>query len=94
MSGIDASRSKAGVFWPLSPDVTSVEKIAQLRALCALTAAYCGSAHELVGELGRAEYDADAAARALELFDRLPSLRRRHIIATFAAIMRPRRAPR
>jgi hypothetical protein len=76
----------------LSPDVTPVEMVAQLRALCALTAAHCGSEHELIGELRRAEHDADAAARAMELFDKLPSLRRRRIISTLAAIMSPRRA--
>jgi hypothetical protein len=92
MDGAAASRTKAGMFWPLSPDVTSVEMVAQLRALCALVAAHCGSSHELVSTLRQAEHDADAAARAMELFDRLPSLRRRHIISTLAAIMSPRRA--
>jgi hypothetical protein len=92
MDGAAASRTKAGMFWPLSPDVTSVEMVAQLRALCALVAAHCGSSHELVSALRQAEHDADAAARAMELFDRLPSLRRRHIISTLAAIMSPRRA--
>jgi hypothetical protein len=91
MDGTAASRSRAGVFWPLSPDVTPVEMVAQLRALCALVAAHCGSSHELVSTLHQAEHDADAAARALELFDRLPSLRRRRIIATLASIMRPGR---
>jgi hypothetical protein len=80
-----------GKFWPLSPDVTPVEKVAQLRALCALTAVFAGSGHPLIDMLRRSETDHDAAAEALAMFDRLPSLRRRHIISTFAAIMNPRR---
>ena len=76
-------------FGPWSPTVDPVERIAQLRALCALAAAYCGSSHELVGELRRAETDEAAAANALQLLDRLPSLMRRRLISVFAAIMFP-----
>jgi hypothetical protein len=88
-----APRALAGLFGPWSPGIDATERVAQLRALSALTAAYCGSAHELVGELRRAETDPDAAARALELLDRLPSLTRRRLISTFASIMRPRGVP-
>jgi hypothetical protein len=90
---LDASRSPAGLFGPFRPDVDRVEKTAQFRALAMGAAVYCGSDHELVGELRKAETDETAAANALELLDRLPSLTRRRLISTFAAIMRPRRAP-
>jgi hypothetical protein len=90
MTSTAASRLP-GKFWPLSPDVTPVEKVAQLRALCALTAVFAGSGHPLIDMLRRAETDRDAAAEALAMFDQLPSLPRRHVISTFAAIMRPGR---
>jgi hypothetical protein len=73
-------------FGPWSQAVGPVERIAQFRALCALTAAYCGSSHDLVGELRAAETDRNAADRAIALLDALPSLTRRRLIATFGAI--------
>jgi hypothetical protein len=94
MDRIDTLLRTSAPFGPWAAHVDGVEKIAQFRALAMGAAVYCGSGHKLVGELRKAETDEAAAARALELFDRLPSLRRRHIIATFAAVMRPRRSPR
>jgi hypothetical protein len=76
----------AAPFGPWAPNVNPVERVAQLRALCALAAVYCGSSHQLVGELRAAETDRDATERALALLDALPSLTRRRLIATFGAI--------
>jgi hypothetical protein len=87
---LDTSRSPAGPFGPFRPDVDRVERVAGFRALAMGAAVYCGSHHELVGELRKAETDEAAAAHALELLDRLPSLTRRRLISTFAVVMRPR----
>src|SRR5258707_16654 len=77
-------------FGPWSPDVDSVERVAQLRALCALAAVFCSSQHPLVAELRRAETDPDAAERALTLLDALPSLTRRRLISVFAVVTFPK----
>jgi len=87
---MDHTVPPAGLFGPFLPHTDRAEQKAQFRALAMGAAVYVGSSHPLIDMLRRAETDHNAAAEALAMFDRLPSLRRRHIIATFAAIMRPR----
>jgi len=86
-------RVRAGLFgpWSPSPSISPVERTAQFRSLAALAAAYFGSGHRLVSELRHAEIDADAAARALALLDKTPTLTRRRLIATFGAVTWPKR---
>jgi hypothetical protein len=84
--------SKNAPFGPWSPHLhDATERGKQLRALAALSAVFVGSDHEIVDTLRKAEHDASALRQALMLFDGLHSMRRRHIIATFATIMPPRR---
>jgi hypothetical protein len=95
MAHIDTSRSPAGLFGPFRPDVDRVERVAGLRALAAFSAVFAGSDHVVVDLLRRAETDAGALDQALTELDRLPSLWRRRVIASYARLMRPRprRAP-
>jgi hypothetical protein len=86
-------RKRGGPFGPWSPGVDRVERVAALRALAALVAVFCGSDHVAVDALRHAEADAGALDQALAEFDKLPSLRRRHVITTYARIMSPRRGP-
>jgi hypothetical protein len=76
-------------FGPWSPGVTEYDRRAGLRAICALCAAYCGSDHPVVTTLRLAERVPDMMGQALDEFDRLPALRRRRIVGTYAAVMRP-----
>jgi hypothetical protein len=78
-----------GVFGPWRPGIPENERWAGLRALAALSAVFAGMDHPVVAALRRAELEPAAAGEALALFDRLPTLRRRQVIATYARIMRP-----
>jgi hypothetical protein len=83
--------STVGAFGPWSPDVVDpTEKVAQLRSLAALSAAFLGSSHPLVDTLRKAEADNTAATEALQLLDALPSLTKRRLLSTFGAITWPR----
>jgi hypothetical protein len=81
----------AGAFGPFRPDTPELERVAGLRALAAFVSVYCGADHVVVDLLRHAEADAAASSHALAEFDRLPSLRRRHVIAAYARLVRPRR---
>jgi hypothetical protein len=79
-----------GAFGPWSPGLDSMERLAQLRCLAGLAAGFVGSGNPLVAALRAAERDGETAARALELLDRVPSLTRRRLLATFGAVTWPR----
>jgi hypothetical protein len=76
-------------FGPWVVGIAPAERIAQLRALAALAAVFLGSAHPLVEMLRAAERDDDAAAQALALLDRVPSLTGRRMLATFCRVTWP-----
>ena len=80
-----ASSDRASLlFGPWSPAFDPVERVAQLRSLAAPAAVFLGAGHPLAVTLGAAELDSEAAAPALDLLDRIPSLTRRRMLATFA----------
>jgi len=60
-----------------------------LGMLAALAACHCGTDHELVSLLRRADTDDDARDAALVALDGLPALTRRRILATFARLTAP-----
>jgi hypothetical protein len=76
-------------FGPWAPDVEADERRRQFRSLAALAAAFTGSGSALVLALREAERDDNAAARALEILNDLPSLTRRRILSTFGAVTWP-----
>ena len=79
-------------FGPFREDCDPVERIAQLRVMRTLVHGLLWTVDEgraLEAALRRAEQDSDAAATALDLFDHLPALTRRKILATFAYIHKP-----
>jgi hypothetical protein len=93
MSDIDALLTTTAPFGPFRRDTPEVERVAGLRAISAFVSVYCGADHVVVDLLRRAEADVGMADQALAEFDRIPSLRRRHVIASYARLMRPRRSP-
>jgi hypothetical protein len=82
------------LFGPWTPDTPEPDRRAGLRALAALTAVFAGSSHLVVAALRRAEAEPETAGQALALFDKLPTLRRRQVLATYARIMSPPTKPR
>jgi hypothetical protein len=76
-------------FGPWSPGLDPIERVAQLRALAALVLVFLGLRHPLVETLRAAEADSDAAARALHMLDRLPTLRQRRLLSVFARVTWP-----
>ena len=81
------------LFGPFRSGVDHVEKVAEFRALAMGAAVFLGSSHPLVAALRRAENDDAAAAEALELLDRTPTLARRKMLSVFSAVCWPRRSP-
>jgi hypothetical protein len=78
-------------FEPFLSDVTEPDRVAGLRAFAVLIAVHCGSDHPAVSALRCAEMDASTSSQALIEFDRLPALKRRKIILTYARVISPPR---
>jgi hypothetical protein len=78
-----------GLFEPWSPGVSEWDRRAGLRALAALTAVFAGPSHRALAALRKAELSPETADEALAEFDRLPTLRRRQVVAVYARILRP-----
>lgn len=77
-------------FGPWKPGLDPCERRAQLRGLRAIARLYLGPrGTDLCDALACAEHDAGALERALVALDRLASLDRRKVLASFAGIMRP-----
>ncbi len=83
--------SGEGGFGPWAANLEPDERLARTRALRALVFVYCGHDHPLARALLEAERDPDAAPAALAELDALPALRRRQILATYAALARAAR---
>ena len=75
-----------GAFGPWLPNVGQVERCAQLRSLAALATVFLGCANPIVMALRRAEQDDAELARAYALLDALPSIPKRRLLSTFAAV--------
>jgi len=84
----------SGLFGPWLPGAPEPERSAGLRALAVAVACHCGSGHPAVDALRRAERDPGAADAALRAFDALPSLKRRHVLSVYIAVMSPGRGGR
>jgi hypothetical protein len=77
---------------PFAADLDPAERIACLRSLTALVRVYAGpSATETMLKLQEAESDVLALPAALAAFNRIESLPRRRILASFAELERSRR---
>ena len=75
---------------PWAPDLEAGERLARLRSLRAIAHLQLGRRGEhLAGLLRRAEADPDALVPAVAALNRLASLDRRHVLASFAALHRP-----
>jgi class 3 adenylate cyclase len=79
-------------YGPWSPSLhDEVERGKQLRSLQALVAVYMGSTSPLIAQLREAEANPGALMAASEVLDKVPSLKQRNILTTFAAITWPKR---
>jgi hypothetical protein len=65
----------------------------QLRTLAGITACHVGSREPVVRELRAAESDEARMGEALRLFEDLPALVKRRILATHAAVTWPKGPP-
>lgn len=75
---------------PWSPTCLGHDRrVLLLRTLRAITYMRLGPHHPLIEKLHKAETDAMAFVEAQQLFETVPTLRRRQIQATFAAITWP-----
>jgi hypothetical protein len=78
------------VTWgPWSPTCHRDERVPQLRTLRTLAHLHLGPEDPWVAQLRAAETDPMAFVQALEGFERIPALRRRQVLASFAAINWP-----
>jgi hypothetical protein len=84
-----AVKRPGGKFGPWRPGVEEAERRAGLRALAALTLVFASATHPVVATLRLAERVPEMMGQALDEFDGLPALRRRHIVASYARLMRP-----
>jgi hypothetical protein len=80
-------------YGPFREGLDPIERARKLMCFTGITACHLGSGHPLVSELRDAELSGDALQRAFAMFEELPALPKRRVLATYAAIMRPRRAP-
>jgi hypothetical protein len=76
-------------FGPWADGFDGAERLARLRAMRALAFVFCGPAHPLTMALLEAEADDAAAIAALDHLDALPALRRRRLLAAYAALSAP-----
>lgn len=82
--------SAANSWGPFDPLVDEAERRARLRCLRGLARVLSGPrAADLCRHLAAAEHDAGALPLALSALDRLPSVDRRQIVATYGAVHRP-----
>jgi hypothetical protein len=75
-----------GAFGPWLRELGDPEHCAQLRSLAELAAVFTGSGSTLVGAPRRAEQDDGALSCAYALFEGLPSVRKRRLLATYLAV--------
>lgn len=68
-------------FGPWRPGLPEGERVARIREVAAVACLIVGRSHPLVAALRSAETDTAKSAAALEQFDALPALKRRHILA-------------
>jgi hypothetical protein len=62
------------------------ERVPQFRSLAALARVFQFSRADLVAALRQAETDDDAADRAFQILNEVPTVPRRRIVATFGAL--------
>ncbi|WP_426442050.1 hypothetical protein [Bradyrhizobium genosp. P] len=74
-------------FGPWSPGIDPAERLARLRSMRALALVHCRLETGFLESLQRAETDATALPAAFEQLERLPALRRRHLLATYAQLL-------
>ena len=80
----------ADAWGPFAPDLDEAERRARLRCLRGLSRVLAGPrAADLCRYLAAAEHDTAALPLALAALDRLPSVDRRQIVATYGAVHRP-----
>ncbi len=77
---------------PFSPALADeIERRCQLSRLEGVTAVLLGSQHPLIAALRAAEGGGEALDAARVMFDQLPALPKRRIMATFGAVTWPAR---
>jgi hypothetical protein len=83
--------SRPEAWGPWATGITETERVARLRSLRSLVRVF-SPRHPLADALENAEIDPDAAELAWIALHSVPSVPRRRILATFAAIHQPVRS--
>jgi hypothetical protein len=81
----------ANLYGPFREGVEPAERRCQLHALLAIAHLQLGPQHPLVADLRAADSSPEALAKAHSAVEALPSLRRRHLLATLCAVLWPSR---
>jgi hypothetical protein len=76
-----------GNIGPWSRDIAEAERVARCRELRALTLVYLGPKHPLTLALADAISDLDALDAARVALAAIPALRRRRLLAAYAALL-------
>ena len=79
----------SGGFGPWSPDLAPDERAIRLRTMRAVAHLIAGAAAPITVALTAAERDPSALPRAAAELDHMPALRRRRLLATYAALSSP-----
>jgi hypothetical protein len=74
-------------FGPWARDIDPAERLARLRGMRALALVHCRHETDFINTLRRAETDDKALPDAFDELERLPALRRRHLLATYAQLI-------
>jgi len=77
-------------FGPWVPGLSDGERQARWRSLAALAMVFLGPLHPLVRTCVAAEGDPVAADTAWAILEGLPALRKRRLLATYAALSTPK----
>jgi hypothetical protein len=74
-------------FGPWAAGIDEAERLARLRSLRALGLVHCRYETDFLKSLQRAETDTTALPIAFDELQRLPALRRRHLLASYCALI-------
>jgi hypothetical protein len=74
-------------FGPWAVGIDPAERLARLRSLRALALVHCRLETNFINTLWRAETDDTALPAAFDQLQRLPALRRRHLLASYCTLI-------
>jgi hypothetical protein len=74
-------------FGPWAGEISPAERLARLRSLRAMALLHCHSSAAFIESLRKAETDVSVLPIALAELEKLPALRRRHLLASYCQLI-------